>query len=134
MDYMIDSLLQLPHLVFSPALASPLWIGALALAIPLIALFAMSCLNFSFLLLPIRSKLFALDVSKAKVISFLFSISETKSSVLIELIFSDVWGPSPILSNNSARFFIIFVDHFSKFTCLCPIACRYGVFFIFPKF
>jgi hypothetical protein len=116
MDYMIDSLLQLPHLVFSPALASPLWIGALALAIPLIALFAMSCLNFSFLLLPIRSKLFALDVSKAKVISFLFSISETKSSVLIELIFSDVWGPSPILSNNGARFYVIFVDHFCKFT------------------
>jgi len=45
MDYTIGSLLRLRHLVFSPGLAPPSWIGTLALAIRLIALFAMSCLN-----------------------------------------------------------------------------------------
>jgi len=63
-----------------------------------------------------------------------FSIYENKSSVPLELIFSDIWGPSPILSNNGARFYVIFVDHFSKFTWLYPIACKSDVFTIFPKF
>jgi len=63
-----------------------------------------------------------------------FSSSETKSNVRLELIFSDVWGPSPILSNNGARFYVIFVDHFSKFTWLYPIAWKSNVFSIFPKF
>jgi hypothetical protein len=63
-----------------------------------------------------------------------FSLSENKSSAPLELIFSDVWGPSPILSNNGARFYVIFVDHFSKFTWFYPIACKSDVFSIFPKF
>jgi hypothetical protein len=63
-----------------------------------------------------------------------FNMSENKSSVPLELVFSDVWGPSPILSNNGARFYVIFVDHFSKFTWFYPIACKSYVFSIFPKF
>jgi hypothetical protein len=57
-----------------------------------------------------------------------FNMSENKSSVPLELVFSDVWGPSPILSNNGARFYVIFVDHFSKFTWFYPIACKSDVF------
>jgi hypothetical protein len=45
-----------------------------------------------------------------------FSPSTNKSSVPLELIFSYVWGSSPILFNNVARFYVTFVDHFSKFT------------------
>jgi hypothetical protein len=63
-----------------------------------------------------------------------FNMSENKSSVPLELVFSEVWGPSPILSNNGARFYVIFVDHFSKFTWFYPIACKFDVFSIFPKF
>jgi hypothetical protein len=63
-----------------------------------------------------------------------FNMSENKSSVPLELVFSDVWGPSPILSNNGAHFYVIFVNHFSKFTWFYPIACKSDVFSIFPKF
>jgi hypothetical protein len=63
-----------------------------------------------------------------------FSLPETKASVPLELIFSAVWEPSLILSNNGARFYVIFVDHFSKFTWLYPIACKSDAFSIFPKF
>jgi hypothetical protein len=63
-----------------------------------------------------------------------FSLSHHKSTVPLELIFSDVWGPSPILSNNGARYYVIFVDHFSKFTWFYPIHCKSDVFTIFPKF
>jgi hypothetical protein len=63
-----------------------------------------------------------------------FSLSENKSNVPLELVFSNVWGPSPLLSNNGARYYVIFVDHFSKFTWFYPITCKSDVFSIFPKF
>ena len=63
-----------------------------------------------------------------------FSMSNHPSHVPLELIFSNVWGPSPILSNNGARYYVIFVDHFSKFSWLYPIQCKFDVFTIFPKF
>jgi hypothetical protein len=49
-------------------------------------------------------------------------------------VFFDVWGPSPILSTNGARYYVIFVDHFSKFTWFYPITCKSDVSSIFPKF
>jgi hypothetical protein len=63
-----------------------------------------------------------------------FSLSENKSSFPLELVFSDVWGPSLTISNNGARYYVIFVDHFSKFTWFYPITCKYNVSSIFPKF
>jgi hypothetical protein len=66
---------------FSPTAAPPSifflanmlasWIGTLALATLLIALFVMSSINFNFQLPTIRSSFFARPVSEAKVISFL---------------------------------------------------------------
>jgi hypothetical protein len=49
-------------------------------------------------------------------------------------VFFVVWGPSPTLSNNGARYYGIFVDHFSKFTWFYPITCKSNVSSIFPKF
>jgi hypothetical protein len=63
-----------------------------------------------------------------------FSLSDHPSHFPLELVFSDVWGPSPILSNNGARYYVIFVDHYSKFSWLYPIECKSDVFTIFPKF
>ena len=64
----------------------------------------------------------------------LFSLSENKSSFPLELVFSNIWGPSPILSNNGACYYVIFVDHFSKFTWFYPITCKSDISSIFPKF
>jgi hypothetical protein len=40
----------------------------------------------------------------------------------------------PLLSNNGAHYYVIFVYHFSKFTWFYPITCKYDVSSIFPKF
>lgn len=32
-----------------------------------------------------------------------------------ELMYSNVWGPSPLLSINGNRFFVLFIDDFTKF-------------------
>jgi hypothetical protein len=63
-----------------------------------------------------------------------FSLSDHPSHFPLELVFSDVWKPSPILSNNGARYYVIFVDHYSKFSWLYPTKCKSDVFTIFPKF
>ena len=34
----------------------------------------------------------------------------------LELVHSDVWGPAPITSTNEFRYYLVFIDEFSKFT------------------
>ena len=44
------------------------------------------------------------------------SSSQTVYSVLLELVYSDLWGPSNVVSTNGFSYYISFVDAFSKFT------------------
>jgi len=52
----------------------------------------------------------------------------------LELIFSDVWGPSPIMSTHNNKYYVSFVDHFSKYTWLFPIPAKSSVMQIFFSF
>jgi GAG-pre-integrase domain len=45
-----------------------------------------------------------------------FSLSNSKTSKIFELIHSDVWGPAPVESYNGFRYFVIFIDDFSRTT------------------
>lgn len=45
-----------------------------------------------------------------------FSPSLSTTSSPLDLIHSDVWGPSPITSHKGFRYYIIFVDYYSRFT------------------
>jgi len=45
-----------------------------------------------------------------------FHSSATVYTKPLELVFADVWGPSPIPASNGARYYISFVDAFSKYT------------------
>lgn len=61
------------------------------------------------------------------------SFTTTTSSPL-QLIHSDVWGPSPITSYNGFRYYIIFVDDFSRFTWVYFMTHKSEVPLIFAKF
>jgi hypothetical protein len=63
-----------------------------------------------------------------------FSISSIKTSSPLELIFSDVWGPSPITSINGYKYYLVFVDHFTRYTWLYPLKSKIDVASIFPQF
>ena len=52
----------------------------------------------------------------------------------LDLIHSDVWGPSPVSSNKGFRFYVSFVDDFSKYTWFFPMTHKSEVFPIFKKF
>ncbi|PKU85564.1 Retrovirus-related Pol polyprotein from transposon TNT 1-94 [Dendrobium catenatum] len=66
-----------------------------------------------------------------------FEISASRTNTPLSLVHSDVWGPSPICSTNGFRFFVIFVDDFSRYTWLFPIIHKSEVtstFITFTKF
>jgi hypothetical protein len=54
-----------------------------------------------------------------------------KTSTFLELIFSDVWSPAPMLSSDGFRYFVIFVDAHTKFIWFYPIALKSDVFNVF---
>lgn len=63
-----------------------------------------------------------------------FQPSPSVSNFPIALVFCDVWGPSPTLSNNKNRYYVLFVDDYSKFIWVFPIQSKANVFSIFVEF
>lgn len=50
-----------------------------------------------------------------------FSESSVTSNSSLELLYSDVWGPSSITSINGFHYYLIFVDHFTQYVWLFPL-------------
>lgn len=63
-----------------------------------------------------------------------FTASATVSSQPLEIVHSDVWGPSPILSVTGFRYYLIFIDDFSRYTWFFPLKCKSDVFTTFLSF
>ena len=62
-----------------------------------------------------------------------FGESSLKSRGPLDLLYTDVWGPSPIRSIDGLSYYVIFVDHFTKYSWLFPMANKSNVFSIFFK-
>ena len=54
-----------------------------------------------------------------------------RASASFELVHYDVWGPCPILSPTGFRYFVTFVDDFSRVTWLYAMKSSYKPFFLF---
>lgn len=63
-----------------------------------------------------------------------FSNSSSSASFPLDLIHSDVWGPAPQLASNKYRYYVSFIDDFSKFTWLFPMSSKNEVYTIFLRF
>jgi hypothetical protein len=62
-----------------------------------------------------------------------YSRSSSESSVPLELVFSDVWGPA-IDSVGRKNYYVSFIDDFSKFTWIYLIKYKSEVFQKFKEF
>ena len=69
-----------------------------------------------------------------KMTHFPFHKSVSKACKPLEIIHSDVWGPSPITSVGGTRFYVIFVDEFTRFTWFYPIRNKSQVLSCFVSF
>lgn len=56
------------------------------------------------------------------------------SSKHLQIIFSDLWGPSPVLSIDKKLYYCIFVDQYSKYTWIYCLHHKSNVKTIFQKF
>ena len=63
-----------------------------------------------------------------------FGDSTLQSSGPLDLVYTDVWGPSSIKSIDCFFYYVIFVDHFIKHIWLYPLRLKSDVYTIFLKF
>ena len=69
---------------------------------------------------------------KQTALPFNNSVSHALSS--FDLIHSDVWGPSPISTLGGSRYFVIFMDGFSKYTWIYLFKNRSELYQIYRDF
>ena len=53
-----------------------------------------------------------------------FNSSESISTDIFNLIHSDVWGPSPVSSIGGFRYFVVFVDDYSRYSWIFNMKYR----------
>jgi transposase InsO family protein len=63
-----------------------------------------------------------------------FNNSESHATASFDLIHSDVWGPSPVASMSGSRYFVIFVDDFSRYTWVFLMKSRSELLDIYRNF
>lgn len=63
-----------------------------------------------------------------------FNKSDCITSSPLQLIHTDIWGHTPSFSISGYRFYIIFVDDFSRFTWFFPLKEKSQAFFTFQQF
>lgn len=69
---------------------------------------------------------------KSKALPFPLSNHESKSS--FELVHSDVWGFAPIVSSSGYKYFVTFIDDFSRFTWIYLLRAKSDVLSCFKAF
>lgn len=74
----------------------------------------------------------ACNVSKSHKLPF--SESNYCAKQPLELVCSDVWGPAPFLSNDGYRYYVLFYDHFSKYSWLYFLKQKSEVLSVFIQF
>ena len=63
-----------------------------------------------------------------------FPNSQFTASSPFELVHSDLWGPAPVNSVNGFRYYILFVDHYTRFTWLYLLKSKSEAFTKFIHF
>ena len=64
---------------------------------------------------------FCKHCTQGKMTQLPFSHSNTIASSPLEIVYSDVWGPAPISSINGFRYYVAFIDAYSRFTWFFPL-------------
>ncbi|KAJ3676869.1 hypothetical protein LUZ60_002593 [Juncus effusus] len=71
---------------------------------------------------------------KGKAHKLPFNKTISRSSLPLELVHSDVWGPAPVLSHSGARYFVHFTDDYSRYTWIYFLSSKDQVPQVFNLF
>ena len=87
------------------------------------------------LVFPVPRNYFVCDSCElGKWTRFPFPVLNKRAMYPLHIIYSDVWGPSPDSSVSSYKFYVIFIDSFSRYTWLYPMHSKSDVFKYFLQF
>ena len=82
----------------------------------------------------IKHSVFCENCTIAKHHQLPFQDFETVYTCSLELVFADIWGPSPYYSSNGSQYYLAFLDAYSRFTWLYLISSKSQVFSDFHHF
>jgi len=63
-----------------------------------------------------------------------YPLSTTQYTTPLELIYSDHWGPAPVVSSNQFKYYISFIDAATRFTWIYLLKNKYNALNIFEQF
>ena len=63
-----------------------------------------------------------------------FKCSSSHATGILDLIHTDVWGPAPILSSSGFKYYVHFIDDFSRFTWIFPLKQKSETIHAFNQF
>jgi hypothetical protein len=69
-----------------------------------------------------------------KICKLPFASSDFVSSRLLERVHCDLWGPAPVVSSQGFRYYVIFIDNYSRFTWFYPLRLKSDFFSVFLTF
>ena len=59
---------------------------------------------------------------------------EIQSTSMLQIVYSDVWGPTPIFSLFGYNYYVVFIDNFTHFTWFFLLKQKSEVFTVFKHF
>jgi GAG-pre-integrase domain len=77
---------------------------------------------------------FCKDCIQAKAHVLPFSLSSSSTNKPLELVHSDLWGPSPIVSYNGYKYYVSFIDDYSRFTWIYFLKNKSDALLAFTQF
>ena len=63
-----------------------------------------------------------------------FPVSTTKTKHVLEVLHTDLWGLAPVFSVQGYRYYVSFVDDFSRFTWIFPLKTKDETLAVFKIF
>ncbi|KAJ3698372.1 hypothetical protein LUZ61_002077 [Rhynchospora tenuis] len=81
-----------------------------------------------------KTKFFCEDCNKAKAHKKPFVSSISAATEPLQVVHTDLWGPAPVISNKGHRYYVHFIDEFSRFSWLYTCASKADVVKIFAEF
>lgn len=67
---------------------------------------------------------FCVDCQLGKAYKLPFPKSAYEAVAPLELIHSDIWGPSPVYSKDNFRYYVHFIDNHTRFTWIFTLRAK----------
>jgi len=90
--------------------------------------------NFSLPIVPNKFSSLCSSCSINKAHQQPFHVTSFQSHAPLEIIYTDVWGPAHYTGIDGSRYYLLFVDHYTKYMWFYLMATKFGVSSIFLHF